>query len=135
MLALKEYVADKYLTWRTGQDKQTRAWHKWQEETIVRRAGTIENMFMNFKYIIPVSTEQIFDLDEPFGWCPCNDFKQYLYPTRELGNNAVYYFARGYRDEWDGKFHLNELRCEADQVFVATNNERDAVMIALKYSS
>lgn len=134
MLALKEYVADKYLSWRTGQDKQTRAWHKWQEETIVHRADTIENMFMNFKYILPVSTS-IFDLNEPFGWIPCYDFKQYLYPTRELGNNAVYYFARGYRDQWDRRFHLNDMRHEQDQVFVATNNQRDAVMIALKYSS
>lgn len=88
---------------------------------------------MNFKHIIPVTTN-IFDLDEPFGWCPCDDFKQYLYPIRSLGDCAVYCFARGYRDKWDNRFHLNDLLHEQDQVFVATNNKNDAIMIALKYS-
>ena len=126
-------IKDKWLTWRTGKDKQQRDWESWRDKNVVSRASTIENMFMNFKHIVPVSTN-IFDLDEPFGWCPCKDFKQYLYPHRELGNNAVFYFARGYRDQWDGKFHLNDMRSEQDQVFVATNNDRDAFMIALKYS-
>jgi hypothetical protein len=128
-----EQIKDKYLTWRTGLDQQQRAWLKWEQETIVLRADTIENMFMNFKYIIPVSTD-VFDLSEPFGWVPCQDFQQYLYPFRELGNNAVYYFARGYRDQWDGRFHLSDLQHEQDQVFVATNNERDAMMISLRWS-
>lgn len=127
-----EKVTDKWLTWRTGKDKIQRDWEAWAEITVVSRANTIENMFMNFKHIIPVSTD-IFDLDEPFGWCPCNDFKQYLYPARALGDNAVFYFARGYRDQWDKRFHLSDLQSEQDQVFVATNNDRDALMIALKY--
>ena len=128
-----EYIKDKYLTWRTGLNKQDRDWYKWQGGHIVNRATTIENMFMHFKYIIPVSTN-VFDLNHPFGWVPCEDFKQYMYPNRTLGDNTVYYFARGYRDPWDGKFHLNDLRHEQDQVFVATNNSKDAIMIALKYS-
>ena len=128
-----EYVVDKWLTWRTGRDKQTRDHHKWFEETVVQRAGTIENMFMNFKYILPVST-RIFNYSEPFGWYPNKEFRQYMWPNRALGDCTVYYFARGYRDLWDGKFHLNDLRHEKDQVFVATNNEKDAFMIALKYS-
>ena len=128
-----EWIVDRYLTWRTGLDKQQRVWRKWQEENIVLGASTIENMFMHFKHIVPVSI-RIFDLDEPFGWLPCEDFRQYQYPTRALGDNTVYYFARGYRDEWDGKFHLNDLRHDQDQVFVATNNDVDAMLIALKYS-
>jgi len=128
-----EYIEDKYLTWRTGLDKQERIWHKWHEENVVRGASTIENMFMNFKHIIPVSTN-IFDLSEPFGWVPCEDFQQYMYPNKELGDCIVYYFARGYVDQWDGRFHINDLRHEQDQVFVATNNGIDAMMIALKYS-
>lgn len=128
-----EYIKDKWLTWRTGKDKQTRDHDRWYDETVVHCAGTIENMFMNFKYILPVSTN-IFFQNEPFGWAPCEDFEQYMYPNRDLDNCAVYYFARGYRDQWDGKFHLNDLRHEQDQVFAATNNSKDAVMIALKYS-
>lgn len=132
-MALINWIIDRYLTWRTGFNKEERAWHQWCDQNIVARATTIENMFMNFQYIIPVSTS-IFDAHEPFGWCPCEDFKQYLYPNRELGDNAVYYFARGYRDPWDGQFHFNELRCDPDQVFVATNNLSDAVAITLRWS-
>lgn len=128
-----ERIRDRYLTWRTGLDKQTRDHRKWYDETVAHHAGTIENMFMNFQYILPVSTN-IFDIDEPFGWSPSKDFRQYMYPNRALGDNTVYYFARGYRDEWDGRFHINEFRCDQEQVFAATNNETDAVMIALKYS-
>ena len=132
-MGMIEYIKDKYLTWRTGIDKQTRTWLKWEEENIVHRASTIENMFMNFKYILPVSTK-IFDLDEPFGWDPTKEFREYMYPARALGDNTVFYFARGYRDRWDGKFHLNDVQHEQDQVFVATNNSKDAMMIALKYT-
>jgi len=128
-----EYIKDKWLTWRTDLDKQTRDHRKWFEETVVRHATTIENMFMNFKYILPVTTN-IFSLDDQLGWSPCEDFSQYMYPNRALGDCSVYYFARGYRDRWDGRFHLNDLRHDQDQVFVATNNDADAMMIALKYS-
>lgn len=128
-----EWIKDRYLTWRTGLNKVDRDWYKWQGDYIVKRATTVENMFMHFEHIIPVSTK-IFDLSYPFGWVPCEDFQQYTYPNRELGDNTVYYFARGYRDPWDRQFHLNDLRAEQDQVFVATNNSKDAVMIALKYS-
>ena len=127
-----EYIKDKYLTWRTGNDKQTRTWLKWEEENILQRARTIETMFMNFKYILPVTT-QIFNHAEPFGWYPNKEFSEYMYPNRELGNNAVYYFARGERNHWDGYFHFDEM-FGGDQVFVATNNERDDIMIALKYT-
>lgn len=129
-----ERIKDKYLTWRTGLNKQDRDWYKWQGGHIIQRSTTIEDMFIHFKYIIPVTTN-VFDLDEPFGWVPCEDFKQYLYPNRALGDNTVYYFARGYRCRRDGKFHLNDMWHEQDQVFVATNNSKDAMMIALKYSS
>ena len=127
-----DYIKDKWLTWRTGLDKETRDYQKWAYETIAYRASTIENMFVNFKYILPVTT-QIYNPNEPFGWVPCKDFRQYMYPSRALGDNCVYYFARGHRDQWDGKFHLTEIG-GGDQVFVATNNDEDAIMIALKYS-
>jgi hypothetical protein len=127
------HIKDRWLTWRTGLDKPTRDSRKWYEETVAIRASTIENMFTNFKYILPVSID-IFDHSEPFGCYPCEDFEQYMYPARELGNNAVYYLARGSRNQWDGKFHLSDFIYEKDQVFAATNNDLDAVMITLKYS-
>ena len=134
MGTVKEYIVDKWLTFWTKKSKSQRDWEAWKDVTVVSRADTIENMFMNFKHIIPVTTD-IFDLHEPFGWVPCEDFEQYLYPNRQLGNNTVFYFARGYRDQWDKRFHLSDLQHEQDQVFVATNNDRDALMIALKYTA
>ncbi len=127
-----DYIKDRWLTWLTGLKKQDREFSKWVEETVVQNAPTIENMFMNFKFILPVST-QIFDHNEPFGWVPNEEFRQYMYPNRAIRDSAVYYFARGYRDQWDGKFYKDDMS-GSDQVFVATNNERDAIMIALRWA-
>lgn len=126
---LKDYIIDRYLTWRTGKDKNQRDWEAWYEVNVVYRANTIENMFMNFKHIIEVSPDKF----DPFAWVPCEDAKQYLHPQRELGNNAVWRFERVRKDQWDNRWHIDELG-GGDHVFVATNNDRDAIMIALKYA-
>lgn len=131
-MAMIEWIKDKYLTWRTGYNKRNRIAKKWFDETIVYNANTVENKYMNFKHIIPVSS-RIFNHSEPFGWYPCQDFKQYLWPERELGDNTVYSIERGYWNKWDGKFHINELVADLDQIFIATNNEQDAIIITLKY--
>ncbi len=130
---LLELIKDKYLTWRTGKNKQLRTWEKWRDETIVFRAGTVENMFMNFKHIIEVDPDKIFDLDEPFGWNTKAEFDQFQYPHRELGNNTVWYWCRCTKNQWDGKLHFDEMG-GSDYLFVATNNDKDAIIIALKYS-
>jgi hypothetical protein len=128
-----ESLQDQYLTWHTGRAREDREFRQWADCTVVQNATTIENMFQNFRHIVPVST-RVFDLDEPFGWIPCPEFREFLYPTRPLGHNAVWYFARGFRDAWDGRFHISDLRAEQDQVFVATNSDQDAVIIALRWS-
>lgn len=133
MGAGRDWAVDRYLTWRTGWNKEYRDLHKWNEQNVVQHANTIENKFMHFKYIIPVSTA-IFCESSPLGWNPSSEFRGYLYPQRALGDNAVYAFERGYWDQWDGRFHISEIGGNRDQVFVATNNKEDAMMIALKYS-
>ena len=130
--AWRDWAVDRYLTWLTGTPKEQRDWYKWANYNIVHRADTVENKFMYFKYIIPVST-RIFD-DDCIGWHANADFKQYLYPQRALGDNAVYIYARGYWDQWDGRFHICDMGGDIEQVFVATNNSKDAMMIALKFS-
>lgn len=131
---LKDYIIDKWLTWRTGKDKSQREWEAWYEVNVVYRAGDITNMFQNFKYIIEVDTAKFTDPAEPFGWVPCNDARQYFWPARKLGNNAVWRFERVMWDKWDQRWHINGLG-DCDKIFVATNNSRDATMIALKYMS
>jgi hypothetical protein len=128
-----ELIKDKWLTWRTGKDKQQREWEAWYEINVIYGASTIPNMFRNFKHIIVVNPDKFFQFD-PFAWVPCEDAKQYLHPQRELGNNAVWRFERVIWDQWDQSWHINSLGDE-DKVFVATNNDADAIMIALKYSA
>jgi len=134
MVKLKEYIVDKWLTWRTGKTKEERDWINWYEDNVVYRAGTIDNMFMHFKHVIVVSPELFFDHCEPFAYVPNEDAKQYFWPFRELGNNAVWRFERVMWDEWSNSWHINGLG-DRDKVFVATNNDKDATMIALKYMS
>lgn len=129
---LKDYIVDRYLSWRTGKSKEQREWEAWYEINVVYRAQTIENMFMNFKHVIIVNPAQ-FMIEDPFAWSPCEDAQQYFWPQRELGNNAVWRFERVRLDRWDNRWHIDEMGGE-DKVFVATNNDRDAIMIALKYA-
>ena len=127
-----ENIKQRYLTWKTGKSKEQREWEAWYDVNVVWRASTIENMFMNFDYIIEVNPDKFFQFD-PFAWVPCEDAKQYLWPQRELGNNAVWRFERVRKDQWDNRWHLDEMG-GGDHVFVATNNEQDALLIAMKYA-
>lgn len=129
---LIERIKDWYLTRKTGKNKAEREWEAWYEINVVYRASTIENMFMNFKHIIEVDPNK-FMVEDPFTWVPCEDAKQYFWPARELGDNAVWRFERVRKDRWDGRWHIDEMG-GSDHVFVATNNERDAIMIALRWS-
>ena len=129
-----EWLKDRYLTWRTGKSKEQREWEAWYEANVVYRASTIENMFMNFKHIIEVNIDKFTDPYEPMVWAPCKDAQQYFWPQRKLGDNAVWRFERVRKDPWDRRWHLDEMG-GGDRIFVATNNDRDAMMIALKYSS
>ena len=128
------WIKDKwYLAWRTGKDKDQREWEAWYEVNVVYRANDITNMFENFEYVMEVSWNSFFDQGAMGTWVPCEDARQYFYPARELGTNAVWRIERVIWDKWDQRWHINELGGE-DKVFVATNNSKDAMMMALKYS-
>lgn len=129
---LKEHFVDKYLTWRTGKDKSTREWEAWYDANVNYRASDITDMFKNFKHVIIVDVDKFTNPCEPFAWVPCDDAKQYFWPQRPLGENAVWRFERVIWDKWDQRWHVNGLGDE-DKIFVATNNDKDAMMIALKY--
>lgn len=131
-MKIKEYIIDKWLTWRTGNDKATREWKAWHEENIDYRAGNIPTMFRNFKHIIEVDPDK-FITDDGLAWVPVEDARQYFWPTRDLGNNCVWRIERVLWDRWHKCWNIIGIAGE-DRVFVATNNERDAIMIALKYS-
>ena len=132
---IREKIVDWYLTKRTGKNKAQREWEAWYEVNVNYRATRIKDMFKNFKHIIIVDTDKFVNHAEPFAWVPNDDALQYFWPQRELGNNAVWRFERVIKcpataDQWE----VNELGGE-DHIFVATNSDRDAMMIALKYMS
>lgn len=131
-----EYLKDKWLTWHTGMPKSDRDYYRWHDTTIVSRASTVQNYYMNFKHIIAVRYDAVYTTFDPFygDHIPCQDFLSYMYPNRPLGKHSDYRTFRGFWDQWDRQFHINDIRCELDQMFVATNCEKDAIMIALKYS-
>ena len=128
-----DFIVDKWLTWRTGKDRDQREWEAWYESNVVYRASTIDNMFQHFKHVIAVDSQKFVDHSEPFAYVPNDDAKQYFWPFRELGNNAVWRFERVYWNEWEKRWHINDMG-DTDKIFVATNNDMDAMMIALKYS-
>jgi hypothetical protein len=126
-------IKDWYLTRKTGKTKAEREWEAWYEQNVNYRATRIKDMFKNFEHIIVVDSNKFFQFD-PFVWVPTEEAKQYFWPDRPLGENAVWRFERVMKTpstawEWE----INELG-GADTVFVATNNGKDAIMIALKYT-
>lgn len=132
-MGIIELIKDKYLTWRTGKDKETRLWEAWYDANVNYRANDITNMFEKFKHVIIVDHNKFFDPYEPMAWVPHEQSKQYFWPNRELGNNAVWRFERVYWNEWDQRWHISGIG-DGDKVFVATNNDEDATMIALLYT-
>ena len=131
---LKDYIVDKYLTWKTGKNQAEREWSDWYDCTVNWRASDITDMFKNFKHVIEVDTDKFTNPYEPMAWVPCPDAKQYFWPQRGLGNNAVWRFERVTWNRWDRRWHISALGGE-DKIFVATNSDKDAMMIALKYMS
>jgi hypothetical protein len=126
-------IKDWYLTRKTGKTRAEREWEDWYEQNVNYRATRIKDMFKNFEHIIVVDSNKFFQFD-PFVWVPTEEAKQYFWPDRPLGENAVWRFERVMKTpstawEWE----INELG-GADTVFVATNNGKDAIMIALKYT-
>ncbi|MFY8211988.1 MAG: hypothetical protein ACOVLB_04920 [Candidatus Nanopelagicus sp.] len=128
-----EYIKDRYLTWKTGKDKRQRDQDTWFNETVNYRAKDITDMFKNFKHVIIVNPNLFFDHNEPFGWVPVQDAKQYFYPVRPLDETCVWTFERVSWNKWDDRWHIDEFGGE-DKVFVACNGSKDAAMIVLKYS-
>jgi hypothetical protein len=124
-----ENLKDRWITWRTGKTKSQRDYEAWYNTTVVIRAHTAEDMFRNFKHILIVDLWKAFDV-HMFTELK-DDLIQYRWPQRALGDNIVYGILRGEQMP-DGLFHLTDFGNE-DRVYVATNNDQDAVMIALKY--
>ena len=130
---IKEHLVDKYLTWKTGDNKDTRDWKAWYNVNVNYRADTIDHMFQNFAHIIEVDWKK-FVVDDGLAWVPVESARQYFWPQRKLGDNAVWRMERVSRYNYHSPgWYIDEL-CGEDRIFVATNNDNDAIMLSLLYS-
>ena len=128
-------IKAKYFRWRRGMDRAEWDYTQWNEAHICQRANDVTNYYQGFKYVIPVSYNKIYTQSDSFwGEILGTDIKEYTWPNKEVGEHAMLGHFRGYWDQWDGRFHITDLGGELDQMFVATNNDEDAFMIALRFS-
>lgn len=125
-------LKDRWITWRTGKTRNRREWEAWRDSTVAWRAETIQGMFKNFRHVIEVDPEK-FLVDDAISWVPTPAARQYFWPVRELTDACVWTTQRVFWDTWTNSWYINEIAGE-DRVFVATNNEEDAVMIALRWA-
>jgi hypothetical protein len=132
-MKLLDYIKERYLTWKTGKTKDERDWTEWYYSNVHWKSGNITDMFKNFKHVITVDIEKFMNPHEPITWVPCEDAQQYFWPARPIGENCIWRFERVTWNRWENRWYINEITGE-DKVFVATNSDRDAVMIALKWS-
>jgi hypothetical protein len=133
---MKKYIEklqDWYLDKKTGTTREVREYESWLDHNVNRSASRIRHMFGNFRHVLIVNPKKFFDYRNSFEWAPCRDVRQYMWPERALGDNMVWLFERvnpcAYDDDWE----INGIAGD-ELVFVATNNDSDAVMLAIKYS-
>ena len=132
-MILWETIKDKWLTWRTGLDKNGREYHDWRSKNIVLNASYVNNFFQGYKYVIAVDYDKVNSKFDPmFGLVESDEFLAYMYPNRPLGQNCYYGIFRGDWDYWDKQFYINDFGW--DQMFVATNSEEDAIIIRLRWA-
>lgn len=104
----------------------------WNQANIKPNADTIKEMFPKHKHIFEIDPYKVYpNLNATQGWKIDQYFiDNFFYPNKELGDHAIVVLMRGIPND-DYIFERNELG--GDGCFVATNSEKDATIIALKY--
>ena len=125
-------LKDRWITRRTGRNRQQREYDAWYEYNVNSRVSTINEMFKNFEYVIEVDPDK-FLVDDAISWVPHPDARQYFWPERALGNNCVWTCRRVFWDQWTQSWYINNFTGD-DRVFVATNSGEDATMLTLKWT-
>jgi len=129
---LTERIVDWYLTRKTDKSKDQREYESWYRQNVNLRTRRIKEMLANFQYIVVVDPEKFFTSD-PFTWAVNKDAQQYFWPDCSIDKSAVWIFERvlnGPSTNWEWEISDGG----EERVFVATNNEKDAIMIALRWS-
>lgn len=126
-----ENVKNWYLTKLTGKTEIEREYEQWYLDTVNLKATYIKDMFEKFEYCIEITNHEFFNPREPFALVPCKEAKPYFDINRPANDRAVW---RIERVMWDDRgWYINDLS-NKEIVFVATNNYRDALTMALRWS-
>ena len=106
---------------------------KWNEENLRLHAGCIKDIFHGYKHIVEVNYSKVFEnYREMNGTRVYESFQvQFKYPHRELGDHTHLMLMRGRYTHDDDIFARDEFGIDA--LFAGTNNDYDAMMLALKY--
>jgi len=130
---LLKSVKERFLTWHTGLDTQTREYQEWEQSVVNRRADYVDTFFYGFTHIIALDYYKVYSNPDPFyGHTPTYDFLSYMYPNREGSTDRCYYHI--FRGNWENdRFYITDFGC-GDQLFVGTNSAEDAVQLALRYA-
>lgn len=119
---------------KVGITPEQRVWLNWYDLNVNRRAGTVQQVYAKFDHIIEVD-HKTFLCQDFSPWHPVQEFDGLRFPARQLDECAVWDWFRGEWEQHDSfcrVFRINDFT-GGDHVFVATNNQRDAVWIALKW--
>ena len=132
-MKLLEQIKDWYYFKKTGYTRAEREYLVWYEVTVDWRATRVRDIFHNFQHVVVVDPDKFFDYD-PLLLAPKKEAQQYFWPHRTLEETCVWRWERVVKTPGTGnKWAVDELS-GGDTLFVATNSEQDAVMIALKWS-
>jgi len=114
------------------QDQQVEK--EWNKQNISQGASTIKDMLHGFKYIIELDHLKVYSEHHGMhGWLvPAAFREEFFYPHRELGDHTVITMMRGSYTNNAKIFEHNEFG-DKDAVFAGTNNENDALLLALRY--
>jgi hypothetical protein len=133
VMKLLEQIKDWYHFRKTGYTRAEREYQAWYESTINWRATRVRDIFHNFQHVVIVDPDKFFVYD-PFAWAPKKEAQQYFWPLRSLEETCVWRWERVVKTPGTGNEWAVDELSGGDTLFVATNNEQDAVMIALKWS-
>ena len=98
------------------------------------RANTLHEKYAKFKHVIFVDHNKVFKFDG-FYEIYCDDIKQYFYPFKTIEESTQVFYERvapSYTIDNKREYLLNCIGT-TDILICATDNDIDAMMIALKY--
>ena len=127
-------LVERWRTWRTGKTTDERALESWRDAHLNKDAKYLSEYFVNMNHVIQVDPDKFFSrniMGLP-GMDP--DVKQYFWPNRSVGNSCLCIHCRVSWDDRARDWLLDGDFGNEEKVIIATQHEKDATMLSLKYA-